>query len=473
VSRQIAPPETFEEALLRFEALEARLELPAWRVGHVFVWKLLRHTVFQSYLEAHGLAGAAHPERERHRRSKLRRIASFPLAFVRRNPFLTDPRGVQRIVIPHERKRLVAGRWVDPLSHSVWGGPARSSSLVLDRVSPIDATATAGTPSYEVLLGLAWSRRRAFSARMRKEDEVRADDVDASLWPPGGVRAVTMRERAEHAASAFLGMRSVFGSLLRRTRPRALYVVVGYGKEAAIDAAREQGVATAEFQHGALGRGHPAYDYSGWPEVPYFADTILAFGLEWFRDVSLPTTIRRIGIGAPHIEGPIHAASQGIERDGRQLLVLSQGTVAADLLRELATFMTLRPDWRVVVRPHPSEQPETVRGLLRSQAPDAVDRVVIENERSLAEQAVGCVAAVGVNSTALIEVMLAGCRIAVMQFEGAASYFRRLAEDGHARLVHSGAHLAECVDDLPLGSARGYFAEPTRDVAALVERTEP
>jgi hypothetical protein len=41
--------------------------------------------------------------------------------------------------------------------------------------------------------------------------------------------------------------------------------------------------------------------------------------------------------------------------------------------------------------------------------------------------------------------------------------------DGHARKVKDGEELADVVDDLPVGSARGYFAEPVENVVAHVE----
>ena len=93
----------------------------------------------------------------------------------------------------------------------------------------------------------------------------------------------------------------------------------------------------------------------------------------------------------------------------------------------------------------------------------------IENELGLHEQTAASSVVFGVNSTALVEALLAGCRVALLDTANIAEYFHGLAADGHATKVKNGEELAEIVDDLPSGSARGYFAESVDDIVAHVE----
>lgn len=458
-------PENFRQALEVFEDLESRLGLPAWIVNGVHVWKILRFSMFSEYRQHLGLMHAAHPETDRLRKSKVRMIWDFPKPFMFRNPFFLAGHGVDRVVIPHARKRRHDSRLVDPISYPAWHPPYEETTVVLDKTNPLNPTLLPGSPSFEVLARLAWIRRQAVRVRLDPQDRRIIKELSQRLFDDAN--ASTLESQVRKAVKGFIGLRSVFTALLKRTRPSHLYVVVSYGCEPLIASARDLGIETVEFQHGSIGRGHLAYDFKDWPNVPYFPDRMLAFGTDWFRSVHFPKSCTTDPIGYAPLEDAIVEASGRIDRQSKQILVLSQGPIADQVLAHASRFAAHRPDWKVVIRPHPSESAEHLRQQMTTIA--VTDNWRVEKEPSLQEHTAASAVVFGVNSTALVEALLAGCRVAILDADNSAGYFDSLAMDGHASKVKDGEELADVVDDLPVGSARGYFAEPVDDIVAHVE----
>ena len=458
-------PKTFEEALTAFETLEGELGLADWAINGVYVWKPLRFSMFSTYRQHLGLTQAAHPEMQRLRKSKARMIWDFPKPFLFQNPFFIASRSTQRIIIPHARKRDYDGRRVDPISYPAWRSPHDQTATVLDKTNPLNPTLLPGSSSFEVLVRLAWIRRQAVRVRLDPKDRRIIRELSQRLFDD--TNASTLESQVRKAVKSFIGLRSVFTALLKRTRPSHLYLVVSYGLEPLIASARDLGIKTVEFQHGSIGRGHLAYDFKDWPNVPYFPDRMLAFGTDWFRSCHFPKSCTIDPIGYAPLEDALVEASGRIDRQSKQILVLSQGPIADQVLAHASRFAAHRPDWQVVIRPHPSESAEHLRQQMTTIA--VTENWRVEKEPSLQEHTAASAVVFGVNSTALVEALLAGCRVAILDADNSAGYFDSLAMDGHARKVKDGEELADVVDVLPVGSARGYFAESVDDIVAHVE----
>lgn len=462
-------PDTFEKALERFEEIEADLSLYDWCISGVNAWKLNRFSLFRSYREHHRLVNPAHPETSRLKKSKVRMVCDFPKPFVFQNPFLMAGRRVDRVVIPSPRKCHYDGRLVDPISYPVWRPPYEHATTVLDRTNPLNPTLLPDAPSFEVLLRLAWIRRQAVRTQLESKDREIISGLSQELFQENYSSALELR--ISRSVRAFIGLKSVFMAFLKRTQPNYLYIVCSYGCEAIIAAARDLGIEVVEFQHGSVGRGHLGYDFKGWQNVPYFPDRILAFGTEWFSEAFLPEGCIVDPIGYSALENAIAGGNERVERRLKQILALSQGPIASGLLEALAEFCVRRPDWRVVIRPHPNENADHLRHQMSTIA--TTDNWWVEKQCSLQEHTAISAVVFGVNSTALIEALLAGCRVALLDAENSVGYFDSLAVDGHATKVKNGEELAKVVDDLPSGSARGYFANPIDDIVAHVEGSIP
>lgn len=469
MSTELSKPTCFNEALEQFERMEQELELPIWMVNGVYVWKLLRFKVFSQFRMCHGLTEEAHPETRRLRKTKGQLVKEFPGRFIQRNPYRASRAKTDRIIIPSSRKQWMAEQLLEPYSVRAWVGANEARSLVLDRTSPLDPAPLPGAPDFDVMARLGWIARQFVRVHIDESDRNRMRSIQQRLGTDLVTNGRSFDEQILRAVREFVGQRLVFRTLFWKTQPKALYVVTGYGREAPIAAAQEQGIPVAEFQHGSMDRGHLAYDYRGWEKVPYFADYLLTWGEAWYRNTALPQHCKLHPVGAPHIELPMREAVLKSVRYEKRLLVLSEGRVAEDLMGAVIQFSRLRPDWEIVVRPHPSESVSSLSSHLQSLDSELSKRIYVDKEPSLAQACSQVSVVFGVSSTALVECLLVGCKVVMLRLPSAAPYFQPLLDDGEARAVLSGEELADCIEVLPQGTARNYFAEPVEDVCRLVE----
>lgn len=127
-----------------------------------------------------------------------------------------------------------------------------------------------------------------------------------------------------------------------------------------IHAARLNGIVVAEYQHGAISKGHDGYNVSD--ELvssslfrKVLPDYLLTYGKWWSAQTNMP--INKIAIGNPHLTEMIGATSIGLIKKN-QLLVLGDG-IETELYLELASkvFRIIGgKGMNVVFRPHPFER---------------------------------------------------------------------------------------------------------------------
>jgi hypothetical protein len=467
--KNYSQPVSFHEALSLFEHIEHDLELPSWQINGVYVWKLIRFRVFVQFRIDLGQITEAHPEMKRKRKTKVERTLEFARSLIKQNPFLSCHRASDRIIIPHTRKRWLSDRFLDPISARAWLREDETASLVLDRTSSLDPVFLPGAPHYDVMAVLGRIAGQFVRVRFHQNDIIRMRAIQQLLNTDLTFDGRSLEHYVFNVVRNFIGLRAVFRSLYQKVKPKALYVVVGYGLEAPIAAAQELGIPVAEFQHGSMDRGHLAYDYRGWEHVPYFADYLLTWGEAWHPDTALPTDCVLHPVGAPHIELGMRQVAQTSVRFQKRVLVLSQGPVARDLIEAVIQFSLLRPDWDVVVRPHPSESASSLSAQLQEFDRVVDGRIHVDDESSLAQACGKASVVFGASSTALVESLLVGCKMVMLRSATLPPRFQPLLDAGDALAVQSGKELADCIDVLPQGSARRYFAEPVEDVCALVE----
>ena len=76
----------------------------------------------------------------------------------------------------------------------------------------------------------------------------------------------------------FDAQRRVFNFLFRKIKPKAILLSGYYGYIPAVKAAKDLGIKVIEFQHGAIGKEHEAYNVDVEIDKTYFPDHLLVFG---------------------------------------------------------------------------------------------------------------------------------------------------------------------------------------------------
>jgi len=182
-------------------------------------------------------------------------------------------------------------------------------------------------------------------------------------------------------------------ALLKRVAPRLLLVDSAcYGTSAALlAAARELGVITAEFQHGAVTAGHDAYNVApAMAANPAYREAMpehfLSFGSWWSDQINLP--INKVLVGSPHRAAQLRRyPRQGTSR--RDVLLLGDGIETGKYLEfaRAASAALAGTDWRVVFRPHPLERAQ-VAAVMRTAGDDVAIDTAPDIYEALARSAV-------------------------------------------------------------------------------------
>jgi hypothetical protein len=147
---------------------------------------------------------------------------------------------------------------------------------------------------------------------------------------------------------------------LQQAKPSVILKEEGcYGPSAAlICAARKLGIATAEYQHGAVSGGHDAYNVAAaLIDSPDYRATLpnyfLGYGRWWNNEINIP--VKTLPVGNPHRSEILEKMGPRNSDGVCQILILGDGVDEDSLFawsEQLAR--ELGEGFRVVFRPHPS-----------------------------------------------------------------------------------------------------------------------
>ena len=146
-----------------------------------------------------------------------------------------------------------------------------------------------------------------------------------------------------------------------------------YGPSAvAISAARKLGIITAEYQHGAVSRGHDAYNVAPVLQASeaYRAtlpDYFLGYGQWWIDQINIP--VRGISLGNPHRSEILARSTARLSKPRPTILILGDGVDDGMYLawsKRLAEKLT--DEFTIVFRPHPSSLANGVIDILQAKS---------------------------------------------------------------------------------------------------------
>ena len=156
----------------------------------------------------------------------------------------------------------------------------------------------------------------------------------------------------------------------------------GADNAAAILAARHSDMVVAEYQHGAISRGHNAYNFAdsvlnNHNYMQTLPDHFLAYGSWWSEQINLP--INKISIGNPQRAEVLNVQSVGLDQC-RKILILGEGHETAlylEFCERLAT--ALGSSFEVVFRPHQLERAR----VLAKHSGGLIRKVLIDNNQDI------------------------------------------------------------------------------------------
>lgn len=181
-------------------------------------------------------------------------------------------------------------------------------------------------------------------------------------WELSASRRASFVETLARKTAAMPTQYRNYRRMLERLQPRLLMVGAAcYGPAAPmIGAARDLGIVTAEYQHGAISAGHDAYNFA--PAVLASAayrrtlpDFFLGYGKWWCEQINAPLT--KMAVGNPQ-RGRHQLAQHSATRERNLLLIISDG-IDFDVYLKLAKDIcpaAQASGMSVIIRPHPLER---------------------------------------------------------------------------------------------------------------------
>lgn len=156
--------------------------------------------------------------------------------------------------------------------------------------------------------------------------------------------------------------RSYITKIFKKLKPQIIFVHTstysGF-KAILLKIAKENGILTAEFQHGTISKNHIPYNYAdiifkSKRYKKYLPDYILTFGDYWNENIKIPS--QKTTIGNPHFYKSIRKYEHVKERAGT-VLIISQGTITNEFV-QIAKYLSEKyPNYKIIFKLHPGEVP--------------------------------------------------------------------------------------------------------------------
>ncbi len=208
------------------------------------------------------------------------------------------------ILTGSDARRLVADKYVNPFLDPLVDELAPARALFIENTSPSApcrmkqvytryVVSRGGLFMYALFI---MAVRRILCRRHKIVNKVILDRIEADLGLT--IDATVFVEFAESTRKAFT-------HLFRMMRPRAVLLTCYYGREPAVNAAKDLGIKVVEVQHGSIGKEHPAYNVHLDIDKSCFPDHLLVYGdreLAMFADSRFIEKARVHPVGSFYID---------------------------------------------------------------------------------------------------------------------------------------------------------------------------
>jgi hypothetical protein len=431
------------EAIKQMEVDLGLLEDETYGSFARLVWEASRfsvHTVLKQQLAGHG---TAHTPTESYRQMRGTRLIRWAVRFLFNalvQGWIWAPRGREWLIVPLTRRRLrpdgvYEDIYTDELVSEI---PAHKRRIVEapyhwehQQPRPHRVWYSETTMLLAFLLKL-WHRpsRKDVSSisRMARDVERYLNDVFCCGFD--------LRERLSQMGGALPRAIAANRIMLRWLCPKKILLVVSYGHETLITAARSLSIPTVEVQHGVLTPEHIGYSFAEHTTKKSFPDYVLLFGSYWRRTVSWPIeSDRLLEIGYPYFSRTKQFYADVLRKE--RIVCISQGTIGPSLSRFVVDMADQAVEKRrIIYKLHPGEWARwrtEYPWLMEAAAQGTVD-VVDGQSPDLYLLLAESTWQLGVNSTALFEGIGLGCKTILVDLPGI-EYMDPLVETGAVQVV--------------------------------------
>jgi hypothetical protein len=426
--------EKYIETCEKFFKLEKDLNLFGWKIDGVYIWELIRFPVFNLIMQAEGMYGQAHTQIKPSLSNKCKTFLSSLYNYIFKNPFFI-PKGTI-LFLGHPRRKLFADGtywdiYCDPIIENIEGKFCILESYYLNGHLKPAKTKNLYYADFLTLIDFTVSR----IVRLLKKNKMACDTKSNELIHEIKSRFdvhISFENQIQKQVVGFRIRSALYSFLFDRIRPKCILVLVGYGNEAKVFAAKKKGIPVIEMQHGTLSPYHVGYNFPEGTTKRYFADYFFSFGDFWKDVAHFPIPkINIIRVGYPYLA---HALEKFKNVPKKQRIVfISQGSIGAELSSfavQLRKITSAHID--IIYKLHPGEYDRW-----KQEYPCLIDsgiQIIDSHSPDLYEILSSASWQIGVYSTAIYEGLAFGCMTYLVDLPGVA-YMDKLIASGYAQLV--------------------------------------
>ena len=229
-------------------------------------------------------------------------------------------------------------------------------------------------------------------------------ELDVDVFDPEGVAALVTSHKRQYKWHR---------SFLEALSPNAYICMAHYYRAAPIEAAKSLRIWTVDYQHGINSRYHLGYGYPNiCPEerkIPYYPNEFWGWGNVWHNSEWFPSQccqVRNLG----HYDNQANTDHKFGEKQKRTILIATSWAMRKRFLLLAKNIAEKYPDWKICIKLHPREH-EDEYAELTSVYPSVQ---IISGDTDIFTAAKDVEYVISICSSALFDVLLCGCKIAVM-----------------------------------------------------------
>ncbi|MGM0843667.1 MAG: hypothetical protein ACQEUT_01720 [Bacillota bacterium] len=404
----------------RLWSLENEYNLLNIDINGVMFWQLIRFKIFEELGQKLGLHKQAHTKKIS-AKEKVKVLPKVGFNAVLKSPMRGDY--TRKILIfDHPRKIKINGRFIDIYTNFFIKKLEEKEYEIIESpylwrhfTNPKDSSR-----KYTDAITLNVSLKRLFSKSTLKKSEINTlVELEKIILEKFNVK-VELVNRTRKEVSRFKYQYNYYDRLIKKRNPIKIYMVVSYGREALVAAAKVNSVEVIEFQHGVITPYHFAYSFSHIDfGLNYFPDKILTFGEYWSSSVDLPKGTKTEELGFPYLNEQLQKYV-GASKKKKQVLFLSQGTIGKELSILASEVAKSLPDYHFIYKLHPGEYARwksEYPALLEAKEYDNFE-VIDHNRKNLYSYFSESEFQLGVYSTALFEGLALNCKTILFNLPG-------------------------------------------------------
>jgi len=441
-------------------SLEKKFSLFKKKINEVYFWKLIRFSLTQEILRKKNIYGQAHTNPIP---KLIDKILYLPKALINTHLYGALKRNSQKdyLVFEHPRKIKVNGEYIDKYTHYIIADLQKDNYEIIDKpyLRKHYDKPSSNRSYFEHFSVINYLKREILPIKINNDDKKFIKKIEKELEKKFDLK-IDLLEKVKFRITNFKNEVKYFNKLLKKRKPKKVFLVVSYGSEPLIEACRINDVTSIEIQHGTINKYHLGYSFPKDNDIPYFPDQIYLFGQYWIDSTPLPLEEDELKIyGFPYLEKRL-VEYKDYSKINNQVLFISQGTIANKLIKIAYKFAKDNKNHKIIYKLHPGEYDRWKQDYKILNKAVELDnfKVVDNNDINLYQLFAESEYQIGVYSTSIYEGLTLNCKTLLINLPGV-EYMEYLIEEGIVKFAENAEQLNYFIkeDNFEQNYDKNYF----------------